>query len=161
MKQLWPVLSLGWVFLLPVFSMAETSITPTEVWARETPPGSTNGAVYLTLTNRSKTPDRLTGISGDVATAIELHTMLMENNVMKMRRMDVLTVAPGTPVMLKPGGMHLMLIGLKQPLVAGHTFPLRLHFERAGDIPVEVSVRRMDGQMPHTHGAMDHGKHAH
>ena len=62
---------------------------------------------------------------------------------MKMRPIKAIEVNPGEPAVLKPGGLHIMLIGLKKPLVADQTFPLRLRFEKAGEIPVEVKVRKM------------------
>ena len=62
--------------------------------------------------------------------------------MMKMRPIKAIEVKPGEPTVLKPGGLHVMLIDLKKPLVAGQTFPLRLRFEKAGEIPVEVTVRK-------------------
>jgi copper(I)-binding protein len=62
---------------------------------------------------------------------------------MKMRPIEAIEVNLGEPTVLRPGGLHIMLIGLKKPLVAGQTFPLRLRFEKAGELPVEVTVRKI------------------
>lgn len=121
-------------------------------WARESPPAAANGAAYMTLINTGQETDRLLSASGDVANTIELHTHLLENNVMKMRKIDAIEVAPGEPTMLRPGGLHIMLIGLKKPLVVNQTFPLTLKFEKAGETSVQVTVRGKDaGAMPNSH----------
>ena len=121
---------------------AETTLRITEAWAHESPPTATNGAAYMTVSNWGQVPDRLVEISSTVSVVVELHTHVPEGNMMKMRRLDAMEILPGTPAVLQPGGVHIMLIGLKQPLVAGQTFPLRLRFERAGEITVEVSIRK-------------------
>ncbi len=121
-------------------------------WARESPPTVTNGAVYMTLINESNQPDRLVGASGKVAKTIQLHTHIMENNMMKMRPVEAIEINPGEPTVLQPGGLHIMLLGLEQPLVAGQTFTLNLQFEKAGAIPVEVTVTK-ESPMHHHHGS--------
>lgn len=121
---------------------ADTTLTITEVWARESPPAVTNGAAYMTITNRGPASDRLIAVSGDVAETIELHTHIREGSVMTMRRVEAIALPPGVQTVLQPGGLHMMLMGLKQPLVAGHRFPVRLRFERAGEITVDIPVRK-------------------
>jgi copper(I)-binding protein len=109
-------------------------------WARGTPAGAENGAAYLTL--QSPTADRLTGISTPVAKKAELHTMSMDGGVMKMRGLDGIDLPAGQPLMLKPGGMHIMLFGLNQPLRAGETFPLTLQFASGGKREVQVEIEK-------------------
>lgn len=122
-------------------------------WARESPPGVKNGAAYLTLVNQGEETDQLIAASAPVADAVELHTHLTEGGVMKMRQVEAIEVAPGTPTVLEPGGLHLMFIGLAAPLTAGDRFPLTLSFEKAGDLTVEVPVIRPDGVgHQHQHG---------
>ena len=75
-----------------------------------------------------------------VAKSVELHTMSMEGDVMKMRQLDAIELPKGAMVELKPGGLHLMLMGLKAPLKAGDTFPMTLRFEKAGEVVVTVKV---------------------
>lgn len=125
-------------------------------WARETPPTVTNGAAYMTLLNRGDQPDRLLGVNGEVAKTIELHSHLMEGGQMKMRPVAAIEVKPGEPTVLKPGGLHIMLIDLKQPLVAGQHFPLTLNFEKAGKIPVEVTVTKTAPEPTHPASGAHH-----
>jgi copper(I)-binding protein len=139
----------------PALAADTATIKVEGAWATESPPSVTNGAAYMTLVNEGKEADRLTGASGEVSAVVELHTHLMEGGMMKMRPIKAIEVKPDEPTVLKPGGLHVMLIDLKKPLVAGQTFPLRLRFEKAGEIPVEVTVRRTGAgegaELPH-HG---------
>ena len=144
MKIKLSALSLLLALSAPVLAADTVTIKVEGAWARESPPTVTNGAAYMTLVNTGKETDRLIDASGEVSAAVELHTHLMEGGMMKMRQIKAIEVNPGKPTALGPGGLHIMLIDLKKPLVAGQTFPLRLRFEKAGEIPVEVTVRKMD-----------------
>jgi copper(I)-binding protein len=109
--------------------------------ARPTVPRQPAGAAYLTLENRGDASDRLLSLSSPVARSAEIHTMSMDGDVMRMREVGVLDLAPAAKVEMKPGhGYHIMLMGLKQPLKAGDKFPLTLNFEKAGKIEVSVMV---------------------
>jgi copper(I)-binding protein len=121
----------------------EAMITVKNSWARESPPTVTNGAVYMTLINHGNEADYLIGASGDVAATIELHHHVLENNMMKMRQTDSVEISPNKPTVLKPGALHIMLIGLQQPLAAGQTFPLTLQFEKTSNITVDVTVCKL------------------
>jgi copper(I)-binding protein len=117
-------------------------------WARATPGASTTGAAYLTVTDHGSAPDRLIGVTSPVAARAELHTMSNDNGVMTMRGIDGLAVEPGKPVELKPGGNHIMLFDLKQPLHEGDSFPLTLTFEKAGAVQVTVTVEKIGAMGP-------------
>jgi periplasmic copper chaperone A len=109
-------------FVAPAFAQgtSNTSITFEQPWSRATPKGAKTGAVYMTLDNKSGTPDRLTGVSSDVADKLQIHEMKVENGVMQMREVaDGLPIPAGGSVVLKPGSYHVMMIGLKKPLTAG------------------------------------------
>ena len=122
-------------------SLAQTGqLEVNNAWARATPAKAENGVVYLTI--RSPTPDRLVSVSSPVAKKAELHTMSMEGMVMKMRPLAGLDIAAGQPVTLKPGGEHIMLLGLNGPLREGQSFPLTLTFEKAGAREVTVAVEK-------------------
>ena len=96
----------------------------------------------MTIDNKSGTADRLTGASSNVADKLQIHEMSVVNGVMQMRELaDGLPVPADGSVVLKPGSYHVMLIGLKQPLTVGETFPLTLKFEKAGTISVTVAVQ--------------------
>ena len=117
--------------------------TVTEAWARATPPGAQTGAAYVTLTNTGAADDQLLSAATPVAGVAQIHTTLTENGVTKMRPLASLDVKPGAPVMFKPGGMHIMLMQLKQPLKAGQTFPLTLTFAKAGKVEITVKVQKV------------------
>ena len=112
-------------------------------YAKPSLPGTTNGAAYFaTLENTGNSADRLLRASTPMATRVELHTMAVDaQGVMRMREIYGITLAPHAKIQMRPGsGMHLMLIGLKEPLKDGARFPMTLDFERAGKVEVTVIV---------------------
>ncbi|MBA3597892.1 MAG: copper chaperone PCu(A)C [Methylibium sp.] len=111
-------------------------------WARPTVAGQMAGGGYFKLENRGKTADRLLSVSSTAAERVELHTMKLDGDVMRMRQLDAIELPAGGSVELKPGGDHLMLLGLKAPLELGKSIPLKLTFEKAGDVMVEVKVEK-------------------
>jgi copper(I)-binding protein len=119
-------------------------IEVTQAWSRATPGGAPVGAGYLALTNRGAEADRLIGGSTEIAGRIEVHEMSMDNGVMKMRELaGGLEVKPGQTVALKPGGHHLMLMGLKRGLKEGERFKVQLEFAKSGKTEVEFVVQGM------------------
>ena len=126
-------------------------------WSRATPQGASVGAGYMTITNTGTTPDRLVGGTANVAATFEVHEMTMENNVMRMRSLPRgLDIKPGETVELKPGALHVMLVGLKKPLAAGDRVSATLEFEKAGKVEIEYAVRAIGAP------ASGHGKgHGH
>jgi periplasmic copper chaperone A len=127
-----------------------------KAWARATPGGARTGAVYMTLTAKGGS-DRLVGVASPVAGEAQLHEMSMEGGVMRMRPLPAIELKAGVATVLKPGGMHVMLIGLKHPLARGDSFPLTLRFEKAGEQTVEVHVEKIGAmEMPGMPG-MDGG----
>jgi copper(I)-binding protein len=99
-----------------------------------------NGAGFLRLRNGGTQPDRLIAASTPAARVVELHTMERDGDVMRMRPVRDIAVAPGATVELRPGGFHIMLIGLTAPMTQGGRVPLTLRFERAGEVQVELAV---------------------
>jgi copper(I)-binding protein len=122
------------------------AIAVTRAWARATAGKAENGAAYLTV--QSATADRLTGLSTPAARKAELHSVTMEGDVMKMRPLAGVDLPAGQPVTLKPGAEHIMLFGLTEPLQAGKSFPLTLHFEKAGVREVNVAVEAAGAMGP-------------
>ena len=120
-----------------------SAIVVTDAWARATPPGAKTGAAYVTVTNKGTEPDKLLSASTPVAGEAQLHTTITENGVMKMRPVSAVDLKPGASVTLKPGGMHLMLMDMKQPLKEGARFPLSLTFAKAGIVEADVKVRKV------------------
>ncbi len=108
-------------------------------YTRPTREGQQVGGGYLKLANKG-VADRLVSAASPAAASVEIHSMSMEGDVMKMRQVDAIDLPTGATVLLQPGGYHLMLMGLKAPLKAGDKIPLTLKFERAGEVVVTVNV---------------------
>jgi copper(I)-binding protein len=123
-----------------------TQLDVANAWAGATPGKAENGAAYVTIT--SPTADRLVSANTPVAKKAELHTMSMQGMVMKMRPISGVDIPAGQPVSLKPGGEHIMLMGLSEPLLEGHSFPLTLNFEKAGPRTVTVTVEKAGAKGP-------------
>ena len=103
------------------------------------------GAAYLTLVSPSG--DRLTGIASPAAKT-QLHEMTNDHGVMKMREVSAIDLPPGEKVTLKPGGLHIMMMGLKQPLRPGESVPLTLRFEKSGTREVNAAVGKVGAMGP-------------
>jgi copper(I)-binding protein len=109
-------------------------------WARATVAGVNNGVVYLTLINDGKNSDRLLKVSSPVAAGLSMHANIKDGDIVRMREVSSIDIPAGRTVELKPGGLHIMLMGLTQPLKDGEMFPLTLTFANEGEVPVEVMV---------------------
>jgi copper(I)-binding protein len=121
-----------------------------DAWARPTVQGQTVGGGYFRI-DGGPTGDRLLAVSADIAQSVELHTMRMDGDVMRMRQLDSVDVPAKQSVEFKPGGMHVMLIGLKTPLKVGNNFPMTLRFEKAGSVSVNVRVLPAPPAAEHKH----------
>ena len=125
-------------------------------WARETPPAATVGAGYFTVKNPGPESDRLIAVESAGAQKVEMHEAITENGVAKMRPVAAIEIPAGGETALKPGGFHLMLIGLKEGLAEGMRIPATLTFEKSGKVEVELAVENMGygGAAPaHDHSA--------
>ena len=120
-------------------------------FARATPPGAKVAGVFVAVENTGSQSDRLLSVSTPMAGVAELHEMSVDAGVMRMRGITTLEVRPGEKVQLKPGGYHVMLSELKQPLKVGDKFPMTLKFQNAGAVEVSVWVEGMGagGAVPH------------
>lgn len=125
-------------------------------WSRATPPGSANGAVFMTVVNKGHQADRLISVSSDIAKKVELHTHKMDGDIMRMRHVDDIRVDTGASVALKPGGYHVMLMGLKKPLKKGETFSLTLEFQHAGKKTINVPIHKIGAMKPKSSSGMHH-----
>ncbi|MBV9426761.1 MAG: copper chaperone PCu(A)C [Bradyrhizobiaceae bacterium] len=139
-----PILAVA-LMLVAGPSVAETykagAIQIEQPWARATPKGATLGAGYMKITNTGTEPDRLVGGSVPFAQRVEVHSMTMEQGVMKMREVkDGLEIKPGETVELKPGGYHVMFVGLKEPLKPGEDLTVTLNFAKGGTVEVKYPV---------------------
>lgn len=146
--------------LISAAAMAQTgSVEVTDAWARATPRGAENGAVYLTM--RSAAADRLTGLTTPIAEKAELHSMTMDGGIMRMTELAAVDLPAGRAVTLKPGALHIMLVGLKQPLQPGQSIPLTLQFENAGIRDVAVAVGKIGAAGPQSHAGSGSRKAPH
>lgn len=128
-------------------AIAQTVPKVEGAWARPTVSGQAGGGGFLKIT--SATADRLVSASTPISKTVELHTMQMDGDVMRMREIPAIDIPAGQTVELKPGGLHVMFIGLTQTLDNGASFPLTLRFEKAGEVKVDVQVRNQ-GPAPMT-----------
>jgi copper(I)-binding protein len=112
------------------------------VWSRPTDALAKTGAAYLTITNTGDTPDRLVSVATDAADSAELHRTVNDKGMLRMQPMDALDLPAKSTVTAVPGQVHIMLVNLKAPLELGHAYPMRLTFEKAGSVTVQVSVER-------------------
>lgn len=120
-------------------------------YARATAPGQKAAGGFMKIENKGAA-DQLIAASSPVAGEMQLHTMSMDGNVMKMREVKAIDVPANGSVELKPGGLHLMFMDIKSPLKAGESVPVKLKFQRAGEVEIKVPVREMgsgSGHMKH------------
>jgi copper(I)-binding protein len=127
-------------------------------YARATGTGQPAGGAYLRVANRGARPDRLVSASADVSKTVELHQMQMQGDVMRMRQVEAVDIPPNQVTELRPGGLHIMLMGLKRPLKEGERFPMTLKFEKAGEVKVDMVVEAVKSE-PMKHDMKDGMKH--
>ncbi|MEI4473028.1 copper chaperone PCu(A)C [Frigidibacter sp. MR17.24] len=118
------------------------------------PRGAKTAAGYMAIANEGDTPDTLVGIETAIARRAEVHGTQMDGTVAKMQAVPRLEIPAGETVLLEPGGLHVMLMGLTGPLAEGDMIPATLVFDRAGRVEIEFMVDPADGG-----GAMDHMSH--
>ena len=119
---------------------ADSGLTVENAWARPAAVGQM-GVIYLTVKDAGA-PDQLIGARTPVADDAQLHRSMMNGNMMEMRTVSEAPVAPGQPLVLAPGGYHIMLMGLKRPLKEGDTVPVTLVFRKAGTVTATATVHR-------------------
>lgn len=117
-------------------------------WSRATPPGAKVAVGYMEIRNRAAQPDRLLSASTAVAKRVEMHVTQREGEVMKMRQVQSFEIPARERYALRPGGSHLMLVDLVQPLEKGERFTMKLRFERAGELDIELEVQERGSRHP-------------
>jgi copper(I)-binding protein len=139
------------ILALPAFALDYKlgAIEISHPWSRATPPTAEAGGGFLAITNTGATPDRLIAVKSPAADKVEIHEMKMDGNIMRMREVEKgIEIPPGATVELKPGGFHVMFMGLRAPFAKDAKVPLTLVFEKAGSIDVELMVQAMGAQPP-------------
>lgn len=126
-------------------------------WSRETAVGQAVGGGFLTVANSGTRDDRLLSGTTPVAAEVQLHTMRMDGGVMRMRQVtDGIAVPAKGSVELKPGGYHIMFMGLRRQLRQGERFPVTLRFRRAGSVTVQFAVQPVGATGPMEGGHAGH-----
>jgi|GEM_PF-184929 len=139
---------------------ADSALTAEGAWARATPPGSVNSAAYATLHNSGDELAKIVAASSPVAETVELHTVMHEGDVAKMRQVPFINVAANGTTVLKPGAYHVMLLDLKQPLAEGETIEVTLELADGEEFALEMPVKKGKAMMHH-HGHKKHDKKKH
>jgi periplasmic copper chaperone A len=138
MSRLTAFPSLLATLLLAACQPQSSTVIVRDAWAGATPEGASVGAVYLQI--EATEGDTLLSASSPMADRIEMHESREQNGMMKMRPLPSIALAPGEPFTFAPGGAHLMLIGLRAPLLPGMRIPLTLQLSNAGNVSVQVQV---------------------
>lgn len=133
------------LFLLALLATpALAQIEIENAWARATPPGAETAAGYMTIRNKSSSPDHLVRAASPLAARVEMHVHLHDGDVMRMRQVKGYDIPANGSLELKSGGAHLMFVDIKRPFKEGEKIPVTLRFERAGERTVVFSVGRID-----------------
>ena len=111
-------------------------------WARATPPGAANAAIYFKLNNTGQSDDQLLSASSESADRAGLHTHIHKDGMMQMTPVDMIEIPAGGEAVLKPHGDHVMLIGIRKPLQEGDNVPLELVFKRGGKMRLNIPVHK-------------------
>jgi copper(I)-binding protein len=121
-------------------------VTIDRPWTRATTVQT--GAAYMTVRIAGQAPDKLVKVTSIDAERVEIHSMSMEGGVARMREVPGIDIRPGAATQLKPGGFHLMLVGLRRPLREGESIRLALTFEKAGTVEVDATVEKAGAPGP-------------
>ncbi|MBC7153198.1 MAG: copper chaperone PCu(A)C [Rhodobacteraceae bacterium] len=148
------------LFTLPAgAALAHDGVTIHDGYVRSVPPTAPTAAGYLVIDNHRTVPVHITGVSSDVAAEVALHTMAQDaQGVMRMLPLaDGITIPAGGTHVLKPGGEHVMFMGLVKPLEQGATVPVTFHFDGLPDMVVDLTVDQNAAAGAGAMGSMDHG----
>jgi len=129
--------------LLLASTSAYADLMVNGVYARATPPGAPNSAIFMTIMNHGNNDRSLVSATSDIAEKVELHNHTMVDGMMQMRQVDSIAVPSYGTAILKPGGLHVMLLGLKHPLKEGEQVALTLHFANGDSESMFVPVKKV------------------
>ena len=126
-------------------------------YARAVPPGQMNSAIFMTLVNPTQTPFSIKAASSPAAKVTELHTTQNNNGVMEMRQVPKMDIPALGQTVLKPGSLHVMLIGLKQDLKVGEKTSVTLTFDDNSQMMFDVPIQEVVRPAGMGGGGMNHG----
>ena len=145
MKKLFSSVAIAMGVLLANAAVAQNApnsgLTFDAPWVRASAPGQKNGAGYVQIQNKGGQTDRLISATTANVGRVELHTIINENGVAKMRQVQGIDVAAGAGATLAPGGFHIMFMGLNAPFKVGEVVPVTLRFEKAGEVKVDFEIK--------------------
>ena len=144
MKRAFPLLALALLACSPAATEGP-DVQAEAAWARATPAGKAVSAAYLTISNRGGADDALLAVTSSSGTA-EVHSTSMDGGIMRMRKLDSLPLPAGSTVKLEPGGAHMMLTGLREPLLEGKSIELTLRFRKSSQQTVAAEIRGSSGE---------------
>ena len=134
---------------IPTLGLAQIEIE--KPWTRATPPGAKMAAGYMTIRNKSASPDKLLRVTSAGAARVETHVTIKDGDIVRMREVKGYDVPANGVLELKPGASHLMFVDIKRPFKDGETIPATLGFERAGEVKVDFRVGRPETSGGHKH----------
>lgn len=146
----------------PVFAAgtAADNISASDPYVRQVPPGQTITAAFVVLKNSDGKDHKVVKAENPASKVTELHSHTMEGGMMKMRRLKDIEIKAKSETALQPGGLHIMMIDLKQPLKEGESIPLSLTFEDGSSKKIDAKVRKYQEEAPmpmdHDHSHMKH-----
>ncbi len=133
------------LFLLALLATpALAQIEIENAWARATPPGAKIAAGYMTIRNKSSSPDHLIRVASPLAARVEMHVHIHDGDVMRMRQVKGYDIPANGSLELKSGGAHLMFVDIQRPFKEAEKIPVTLLFERAGEMKAEFRVGRLN-----------------
>ncbi|TXT24298.1 MAG: hypothetical protein FD134_1613 [Gallionellaceae bacterium] len=139
----------------------EAEIQVADPWVQAAPPSAKVLAAYLEIKNNGEKPQTLAEITSPVFGQVEIHRTTTRGNIARMEHLKELVIPPRSSVAIKPGGMHLMLMGGKNPLRAGDQVPMTLIFKNGEKIAISAAVRSMQEEDAGNSQHADHSKHQH
>lgn len=123
-------------------AFSEPKIIVENPWIRAVSPFSKNTALFMTIVNKSDKQDILVSVKTDIAKMSMIHKTVEENGVMKMKHIKNLVIPPHSKIELKPGTLHIMIMGLKRPIKEGEKIKVNLMFKHSGNIEISAPVLR-------------------
>lgn len=146
MKSLLLAVLIGWSMSHSAYAQDGKigAISVDNAYTRATVPGQVAAGGFMRIANHGAA-DQLISVSSPVSAEVQLHTMKMDGNVMQMREVNQIDVPANGAVELKPGGLHLMFMNIKEPLKVGDSVPVKLKFIKAGEVEIKMPVKAMGG----------------
>lgn len=141
------LMSLLILSLISTASYAAGSVSVMNPYARAVAAGHPNSAAFMVLNNTSSQDRALVNARSSVSKVVELHTHKKEGGMMRMRQVEKMVIKAGSKTILKPGGLHIMFIGLKQQLTVGNNVDLELEFDNGEIVKLSVPVKKVAGMM--------------